>query len=248
VVEQDGHLWVWLGGEPPAAGPFHFPHHGEEGWSTVFLHTRFRAPVEACLENFLDVPHTIFVHPGLFRSSRLRRTRVRLQRLPDGVEAEFLDEAPLAGFGPRLMFPRGTVMRHTDRFILPSISRVDYAFGEDYRFIITSQCTQREEHTVDVVTAITWRLPVPRWIARPFIGWYCRRVIRQDVDTLAVIGRQIERFGNTCLQTAADLLGRHISRLRRRAAEGMVEGVGEPAAEGAAAAPAVVLQEFELRI
>ena len=143
----------------------------------------------------------------------------------DSVEADFINEAKLKGLGPRLMFPRGTSMKHTDRFILPSISRVDYTFhregSEESGFIITSQCTQREEYVVDVTTAITWKLPVPRCFAKLFLAWYCRRVIEQDVDTLKIQGQQLKRFGNTCLHTKADLLGRYITRLRRRAAEGL---------------------------
>jgi phenylpropionate dioxygenase-like ring-hydroxylating dioxygenase large terminal subunit len=220
AVESDDHLWVWIGQGPPREPPFHFPRYGEPGWTTFFMQTRFEAPVEACLENFLDVPHTLLVHPGLFRGKDQRPTRARVRRLPDGVEAEFLNEQPMEGLGPRLMFPRATVMRHTDRFILPAITRVDYIFGDRYGFLITSQCTQRQEYMVDVTTAITWRLPVPRWLARPFLRFYCRRVIRQDVDILKVQGKQLRRFGPVYTSTSADLLGRHIRALRRQAAEG----------------------------
>ncbi len=219
VVEQEGHLWVWIGEGVPTHPPFRFPHYGEEGWSTFFMHTRFEAPVEPCLENFLDVPHTIYVHPGLFRGAAPASTRARVTRTSDSVVAEFLDEAPMKGIGPRLVFPRGTTMRHTDRFLLPSISRVDYTFGES-GFVITSQCTQREEYVVDVTTAIAWNLPLPPWVTGPFLRWYCRRVIRQDVDILKIHGDQLRRFGRAQVHTSADLLGRHISALRRRAAEG----------------------------
>jgi phenylpropionate dioxygenase-like ring-hydroxylating dioxygenase large terminal subunit len=218
VVEQQRQLWVWLGEGQPDRGPFGFPRYGEPRWSTFFMHTRFEAPVEACLENFLDVPHTIFVHPGLFRSGTSRPTQAVVRRYPDSAEAEFISEQPLSGLGPRLFFPRGTMMRHTDRFILPSITRVDYSFGDKHGFIITSQCTQRAERLVDVTTAITWRLPMPRWIVRPFARWYCRRVIRQDVRVLKVLGEQQERFGPCRLNTSADLLGGHIRVLRRRTA------------------------------
>jgi len=235
VVEQDEHLWVWWSSGVPPAPPFRFPHSGEEGWSRFFMHTRFEAPVEACLENFLDVPHTIFVHPGLFRGDRQRETRARVRRFRDSVVAEFLDEAKLEGFGPRLVFPKGTAMRHTDQFILPSISRVDYLLGEEHGFVITSQCTQREEYVIDVTTAISWRLPVPRWIARAYLKRYCRKVIRQDVDILKIHGDQIRRFGPCAVNTSADLLGRHISALRRWSAEGH-------------AGPEVSLEETILRI
>lgn len=223
VIEQDDHLWVWLGSESPRGGPPRFPRSGEAGWKTFFMHTRFEASVEDCLENFLDVPHTIFVHRGLFRGGSLEPTRARISWGPDGASAEFLNEKPLAGFGPRLVFPRGTRMRHVDRFILPSITRVDYEFGDDSAFTITSQCTQRGEFEVDVTTAITWRLPREIPFLGSFLRWYCRRVIRQDVEVLAFQGEQSRRFGRTQLHTDADLLGRHIARLRRRAAEGLVE-------------------------
>jgi phenylpropionate dioxygenase-like ring-hydroxylating dioxygenase large terminal subunit len=243
VAECDEHLWVWIGDDAPAVQPFRFPHCGEPGWQTFFMHTRFEAPVDACLENFLDVPHTLLVHPGLFRGGQARPTRAAVTRGADWAQAEFLDEQPLTGIGPRLVFPRDTVMRHTDRFILPSTTRVDYTFarqgGEDYAFIITSQCTQREEYVVDVTTAITWRLPLPPLVARPFIRWYCRRVIQQDVDILRVLGEQIRRFGRVHMSTSADLLGRHIWDLRRRAAEGV---------RTASAEPAVVRQEAVLMI
>jgi phenylpropionate dioxygenase-like ring-hydroxylating dioxygenase large terminal subunit len=214
-VERDEHLWVWTGEEVPEEPPFHFPYYGEQGWTSFFMHTRFGAPVEECVENFLDVPHTIFAHPGLFRGSTTRPVRARVTRHRDSVAAEFLDEPELKGFGPRLVFPRGTVMTHTDRFILPSITRVDYAFGDAYRFVITSQCTQREEFVVDVTTAITWRLPLPGVLLLPFLRPYCRHVIQQDVDVLAVQGDQLKRFGRAHMSTAADLLGRHIWALRR---------------------------------
>lgn len=220
VAERDDHLFVWIGGEEPREGPFHFPGYGEPGWEGFFMHTRFEAPLEACLENFLDVPHTLLVHPGLFRGNNPRTTRAHVRRFHDAVEAEFLDEQPLQGIGPRLIFPRNTSLRHTDRFDLPSITRVEYTFGDAGAFVIVSQCTQREEYLVDVTTAITWRLPLPRWLARPFLRWYCRRVIQQDVAVLKVQGQQIRRFGRSHVSTAADLLGEHIGWLRRRAAAG----------------------------
>ncbi len=220
ATEQDGHVWVWIGDREPAGEPFHFPYHGERGWTTFFMYTRFEATVEACLENFLDVPHTLFVHPGLFRGDETRQTRVRVTRERDSAVAEFLNEQELEGWGPRLIAPKAQRMEHTDRFILPAITRVDYGFGDEYRFVITSQCTRREDFVVDVTTAITWRLRLPGWLLEPFLRLYCRRVIQQDVDILKIQGEQTKRFGPVTLHTQADLLGRHISTLRRRAAAG----------------------------
>jgi len=217
VSEQDNHIWIWLGKEEPSIHPFAFPHYDEHGWSTFFMYTRFHAPVEACLENFLDVPHTIFVHPGLFRNDERTNTRVRITRDGRSAKADFLDEPVLQGIGPRLCLPKGVRMHHTDQFILPSISRVDYDFGDSNSFIITSQCTRESEIDIDVTTAITWRLPLPALIGHVFLRPYCRMVINQDVRLLNKIGNQIEKYGVTMLDTPADLLGRHISALRTAA-------------------------------
>jgi len=223
IVEQDEHLWVWIGVGEPTRDPFHFPHYGEEGWSTFFMQTRFHAPVDVCLENFLDVPHTIFVHPGLFRNEDRDMVKTRVTRTGESVVVDFLDEKPMQGIGPRLVFPKGVKQKHTDQFILPSTSRVDYEYGETHNFLIVSQCTQREEFVVDVTTAITWKLPLPSLITKPFLKWYCRKVIQQDVDILEIQGAQMKEFGRNFTNTKVDLLGRHINALRRNAAEGSSE-------------------------
>ncbi len=221
VQEQDGQLWIYTGKGEPDSPPFHFPHCGDPGWHTFFMQTRFEAPVEACLENFLDVPHTIYVHPGLFRSREKQQPSVaRVRRRATSVEAEFVNEKPLEGLGPRLFFPRNTKMRHTDEFLLPSITHVTYAFGEEHAFLITSQCTSREEFITDVTTAITWRLPAPAWLVGPFARWYCRRVIQQDVDILKSLGQEMQETGAIYTSTAADLLGVHIRGLRKQMADG----------------------------
>lgn len=220
VLEQDDHLWVWIGEAEPSGAPHRFPHHGEPGWRAFFMHTRFEASVDACLENFLDVPHTQFVHPGLFRGTAPTDTRVSVERTADRVTARFLDEQPLRGWGPRLVFPAGAAMGHSDAFLLPSTSRVDYTFGPDHAFIITSHCVCGADGGVEVTTHITWKLPLPGWIATPFLRRYCRRVITQDVELLQRHGAQLRRFGSAEVHTDADLLGRHITAMRRAAAQG----------------------------
>lgn len=223
VIEQQEQLWVWIGEKEPTREPFKFPHYGEEGWTTFFMQTRFHAPVDMCLENFLDVPHTVFVHPGLFRNEDQDTVQTRVTRSGESVVVTFLDEKPMEGIGPRLIFPKGVKQKHTDRFILPSISRVDYEYGSDHYFLIVSQCTQREEFVVDVTTAITWKLPLPSLITKPFLKWYCRKVIQQDVEILEIQGAQMKEFGRKFTHTKVDLLGRHINALRRNAAKGSPE-------------------------
>lgn len=223
TLEQEEHIWVYIGHSPPKSPPFSFPFYGEKGWGHFFMHTQFEASVVACLENFLDVPHTVYVHPGLFRKGSLTAVKARITKDSHSVKAEFLNEPVLTGIGPRLFFPKGTQMRHTDAFYLPSISRVDYTFSNNRAFLITSQCTRQDDGIVNVTTHIAWNLPLPKMLCKPILRAYCRHVILQDVRLLKKIGQQTERFGPQFLHTNADLLGRHIISLRKNAADGTLD-------------------------
>jgi hypothetical protein len=57
------------GSDAPAEPP-RSPHWGAPGWGHIRLQNRFDADVTACVENFIDVPHTVFVHPVIFRTAR----------------------------------------------------------------------------------------------------------------------------------------------------------------------------------
>ena len=156
VAEQDGYLWVVPSGRPPESPPPRFPHYRERGWTSFRMQTRFAGGVAECIENFLDVPHTVFVHRGWFRTHDPRETTARVRGAENGVESVFENEPVSASLVTKLFFPKGRALRHTDRFILPNLSRVDYDFGPDWHFIITSQCTPQGDETL-VHTVITFR-------------------------------------------------------------------------------------------
>ena len=81
VVEQDGCVWVWMGeGEPRTAlPPFRFPHKDEPGWVGYFMITDFENEVTNLAENFMDVPHTVFVHAGWFRNPSLKQVPISVE-------------------------------------------------------------------------------------------------------------------------------------------------------------------------
>ncbi len=216
--EQDGFVWVYLGSEAPACGPPRFPHYGESGWTTFFLRNRFAGGVESCLENFLDCPHTVFVHKGWFRSHDNRELKALGRTMDDEISVEFQGEPIGKSLVSRLFFPKGKELRHTDRFLMPNLSRVDYEFGPDRHFIIVSQCTPIGEYETEVYTAITYRFgrigALVRWLLEPV----CRKIIRQDVDVLRTQTEQIRRFGGPRFShVETDLLGLKIQSMRRRA-------------------------------
>jgi phenylpropionate dioxygenase-like ring-hydroxylating dioxygenase large terminal subunit len=218
VREHDGYVWVYPGESIPESTPFQFPHFGEQGWTSFRMRTRFHASTEACLENFLDCPHTVYVHGGWFRNHDTRELSANVRSTDASVEVEFRGEPITKSLVSRLFFPNGRELRHTDRFLMPNISRVDYDFGPDRHFIITSQCTPLGEYETEVHTIITFSFgriaPLVRFLLEPI----CRKIIRQDVDVLASQAEQIRRFGGPHFcHVETDLLGLKIHSMRRRA-------------------------------
>jgi len=221
VQEQDGYVWVHMGENAPTTAPFKFPHAGEQRWSTFRMRTRFQTDVEACLENFLDCPHTAYVHKGWFRNHDTSQLKAYV-RTRDGVaEAEFENEPVSDSVITRLFYPRGRKPRHTDRFIMPSVSRVDYEFGPDRHFIISSACTPVSDWETQVYTVLTFCFghiaPLVRLVFEPM----ARRILRQDVDILTLHGQQMRKLGGPrYAHVETDLLGIEIQRMRRRCERG----------------------------
>ena len=221
VQEQDGYVWVYMGEDVPTIAPFKFPHVDEQRWSTFRMRTRFQTDVEACLENFLDCPHTAYVHKGWFRNHDSSQLKAYV-RTRDGIaEAEFENEPVSDSVITRLFYPRGRKPRHTDRFIMPSVSRVDYEFGPDRHFIISSACTPVSDWETQVYTVITFCFghiaPVVRLVFEPM----ARRILRQDVDILTLHGQQMRKLGGPrYAHVETDLLGIEIQRMRRRCERG----------------------------
>ncbi len=216
--EQQGFIWIYMGEGEPAVQPFVFPNVDEPRWTTFRMTTRFEASAFACLENFLDVPHTVYVHGGLFRTraTRVATATVRTER--DGAVAEFDEEPERRSVVARLLFPRAGKLTHTDRFVMPTTSRVDYSFSSERHFIITSQCTPVSAHETDVYTVVTFRYGSIAPLVRLYFEPLSRRILRQDVEILAEHSANLRRFDAPRYTFAeTDLLGPRILRLWRDA-------------------------------
>lgn len=194
ALEQDGLVYVFMGDDPARARrpAFRVPRLGEPGWTTYFMVTWFPNGVTNLVENFMDVPHTVFVHRGWFRDRARRRVPATVERRQGEVLVTYhQQEDVVSGLG-RLFNPRGRPMTHTDHFFSPNVTRVDYGFGEESGFVINSQCTPVGPTSTWVYTAISYRLPwdLPRALVaralRPLVKWYTTQVIRQDVEIMGV--------------------------------------------------------------
>jgi phenylpropionate dioxygenase-like ring-hydroxylating dioxygenase large terminal subunit len=221
ALERDGFIWVWMGARAPEGAPRPFPHWREGGWTSFVMVNRFQAGALACLENFLDCPHTAFVHQGWFRSQKARDVPARVETTADEVKVEF-DERPAHDSAvSRFLFPPRRRLVHTDRFQMPSTSRVDYDFGPDWHFVITSQCTPVTDELTDVYTVVSFRAFRLGPVVRLFFEPMCRRIIRQDLDVLEAQTENVRRFGGPRFTSVtSDLVGPRIQRLWRDAANG----------------------------
>ena len=236
-IEQDGFVWIALGeGEPPAEPP-RFPHLGERGWTSFTMTTRFRASAEACLENFLDCPHATFVHNRWFRSPTAKTVRAVVRTLDDGAIVEFFAEPREKSVVWSLLAPRGGAMMHTDRYIAPATSRVDYVFPNGWHYIITSSCTEVSATETEVYTVISFKAGLLAPLVRLYFEPLAHLIIRQDVCILEAQQANVEAFGAPRFaSTKADLLGGYITAWRRA----LSAGVPPP--------PAGTVREVEIRL
>lgn len=224
TCELDGLVYLYMGDDPARArrDPFRVPHWGEPSWRVYFMVTRFQNGVTNLVENFMDVPHTVFVHRGWFRRAAQRQVPAMVERTAETVLVTYEQERDeLTGFG-RIMNPRGEAMLHTDKFYAPNVTRVDYLWGDRSGFVINSQCTPIGPTETLVYTAISFRMPwdLPgNLLARaftPLLAWYTRQVIRQDVDIMQIQrdGLLAAPGGGNFASTEADLLHADIEDCR----------------------------------
>ena len=234
VIERDGLIWVWMGDDSPVGLPFPMPKWQTPGWGAYYMKTPFANDVTNCVENFMDVPHTVFVHAGWFRDATQRAIRTVVERTHDSVLVTYDQPKDSIGFTGRLLNPRGLPMVHTDKFYMPNTTRVDYTFGDEQTaFIITSTCTPVAERQTLVYTLISYKMGrLLNPLAALLLPWYTRQVIQQDVEIMQIQGENLAHFGAPAFHsTPADALHVHIEALRAWAAAGGQGPRPEPTVE-----------------
>ena len=215
TLEQDGLVYVFMGGDSQRARrpAFRVPYFGEPGWVVYFMVTDFPNGVTNLVENFMDVPHTGFVHRGWFRKPARREVPATVTRDAGSVLVRYEQRSDeLTGLG-RIFAVGGEGMEHTDHWFMPNVTRVDYRWGPKSGFAINSQVTPVSALQSRVYTAISYRLPfdLPRTVVAralmPLVRWYTRQVIVQDVEIMQIQHEGLQGEGaGRFLSTEADLL------------------------------------------
>ncbi|MEO1271423.1 MAG: aromatic ring-hydroxylating dioxygenase subunit alpha, partial [Myxococcota bacterium] len=202
------------------------PYANVPGYTTVRKVLDVDSSVHAAIENALDVPHTAFLHKGLFRGSGEPNTiEVVVRRWADRAEAEFIGEPRPEGLAGRLLSPSGGIVTHFDRFIMPSIAQVEYRLGEENHIVVTSNWTPMRDFKTRMFAAISFRLRLPGWMVQPLVQPIVSRIFAQDATILKLQTDAIHRFGGErFVSTEIDVLGPHIWRLMTQAERGNLPG------------------------
>jgi hypothetical protein len=219
----------------PHAPPYSFPYLDAAGYASIRFESEVEASLHATIENMLDVPHTAFLHRGLFRGRPATPITAVVRRFADRAEVEYVGEERPAGLVARLLAPRGGAVEHFDRFLLPSIAQVEYRLGESH-LAVTNVATPVGDFQTRFVSVVSFRLPLPAIVVRAVLAPLAKHIVRQDARILRLQTEAVRRFGaESYCSTDADLIGPHVWRLLKRADQG---AGGEPAG----------IVEFERRV
>lgn len=228
VIEQQGFVWVY---STPFAGsstalpekkPHFFAYADDPAYVTVRQALDQNGTLFSALENALDVPHTAFLHRGLFRSeSRGITLKVKVSRTQDRCTAEYCGEPRPPGFMARVLSPSGGEVQHWDRFILPSIAQVEYKIGEENHVLADTAMTPISDFETRLWGVVSLKTRLPGRLVEPFVKPIGLRVLMQDAAILKQQTETVKRFGGEQFTwTEIDVLGKHIWRLLKAAERG----------------------------
>jgi phenylpropionate dioxygenase-like ring-hydroxylating dioxygenase large terminal subunit len=236
TVEQQGFVWVYStptqGDELPDSAPHKFALYDAKDYATVAQVVEAEGTMHSTIENALDVPHTAFLHRGLFRSeSRGIAITAKVSRTSDRVVAEYVGEPRPPGLIAKILSPSGGIVTHFDRFLLPSIAQVEYSIGTENHILVDSVMTPISDFHTRIYAVVSFRSRLPHFLIKPFVKPLALRVFKQDAFILKKQTETIRRFGGEQFaSTEIDVLGKHIWRLLKAAERGDAHG-GEETGE-----------------
>ncbi len=203
--------------EPPDVAP-PGPRYGE-----VRRVVEFPGSLWSTAENALDVPHTAYLHRGLFRGGSGPRNEIEAVVVRDATSttAHYHGEPRPGGLVARILAPSGGEVAHFDRFELPGVAIVDYRLGDDLHFRVLTLLAPLEDFRTRATAIVHFRLRLPHWLVAPLLGPIAMRIFRQDATILQAQTATVTRFGGEAyISTEIDILGAQIRRLIERAAAG----------------------------
>ncbi|MBC7661418.1 MAG: aromatic ring-hydroxylating dioxygenase subunit alpha [Chitinophagaceae bacterium] len=214
VREVDGLVFVCLAETPTLAEPFRSSHYAGKGWATVRLVNRFKNNVTNCVENFVDVPHTTFVHPKIFRDPEGHLVRLEMERKDGSVKVVYQNEKHKLGLFSWFLNPKNETYEHIDSFHQPNVTAVEYHFGSSKHFYITSQSIPITDTETLVYTDLTYSFGLFTPLARYFVRKLGQAVIDQDLVILKNQMETIQKYPDAFQNSPVDLMHVWIESIR----------------------------------
>lgn len=221
VLELDDFIFVRLASHPEVQSPpFRTPHYQEKGFKTIRLFNVFQNNVTNCAENYVDVPHTIFVHDKIFRVSRDEKVDATVERKDGSVMIDYKNETDNMGWFSFFLNPKKEPIVHRDFFHVPNITSVEYIFSPGKTFYITSHSTPVSDSLTHVYTDLTFQFGFFNAFAGPIVKYQGQSVIDQDIVVLDTQMEVINKYGEQFSNSSADIVHVMIESLRRAIARG----------------------------
>ncbi len=211
AIEKDDYIYVQL--QEHVIEPFPMPSYKHKGYTTIRLQNVFENTVTNCVENFLDIPHTTYVHPTIFRNASRQKMGAVVERRKGHVKVTYLEEKSDFGIFSWFLNPKKESVGHTDEFFMPNVSTVNYFFGKKH-FIITSQSVPVDAKTTKVYTDLTYNYGMWNWISRPIIRWQGQAIINQDIVILKNQSETIQKYGQHFQNSPCDIIHTYIESIR----------------------------------
>jgi len=218
--EKDGYVYVRLSDTVPEVSPFAMPYYKASGWKTVRVINRFQNTVTNCAENFIDIPHTASVHPGIFRKAQQQQLKMKVDRYEGTVTATYSQETTNLGWFGWFLNPHKKEIKHIDQFFMPNVTRVEYDMGPTRRCFITSQSVPETEDSTLVYTDVTFNYGLWNKLARPFVRWTAQKIIEQDVVALKLQQETIAKYGERFSHTPVDTIHVFVESVRGAISQG----------------------------
>lgn len=200
--------------------PVRMPFYAQKGYKTVRLFNIFKNNVTNCAENYVDVPHTVFVHDKIFRVSRQELVEARVERSNGSVRVDYLKETNNLGWFSWFLNPKGCEITHTDYFHMPNVTSVEYIFSPGREFYITSQSVPVSEWESHVYTDLTFNFGIWNSLAAPIVRYQGQSVIDQDLEVLENQSKVIKKYGEKFSNSKADIVHVLIESVREAIAKG----------------------------
>lgn len=213
-LEVDDYIYICLDSQPLSPEPRSMPHYKDNGYTTIRLQNTFHNNVTNCAENFVDIPHTTFVHPKIFRNPSTEKIKALVELRDSSVKVTYLGEKQNFGIFSFFLNPKNLDIQHTDEFFAPNFTTVNYWFGKKH-FIITSQSVPISENKTLVYTDLTYNYGLWNFFSRPIVRRQGQAIIDQDVEILGWQMDSIQKYGDRFQNSPCDIIHTFIESIQQ---------------------------------